>query len=90
MRRDARRCRPDEEDLALGGSGIGKGRYRGRRFGDEFEDILLLLVEPKTRFVGNGYGELRQKGKKSDALSRSKTRTTRGWPGGSASKEDEI
>ncbi|KAI6102363.1 hypothetical protein EV401DRAFT_2024536 [Pisolithus croceorrhizus] len=35
----------------------------------------ILLVEPKTGSVGDGYEELRQKGKKSDALSRSKTRT---------------
>ncbi|KAI6156166.1 hypothetical protein EDD17DRAFT_1058426 [Pisolithus thermaeus] len=35
----------------------------------------ILLVEPKTGSVGDRYEELRQKGKKSDALSCSKTRT---------------
>ncbi|KAI6129093.1 hypothetical protein EV401DRAFT_1853075 [Pisolithus croceorrhizus] len=74
-RKDARRRRRDEEDLALGGSGMSKGRRRGRGLEDEFEDILRSVGRTKTGSVGDGYEELRQKGKKSDALSRSRTRT---------------
>ncbi|KAI6036928.1 hypothetical protein PISMIDRAFT_685745 [Pisolithus microcarpus 441] len=74
-RKDARRRKRDEEDLALGGSGMSKGRRRGRGLEDEFEDILRSVGRTKTGSIGDGYEELRQKGKKSDALSRSRTRT---------------
>lgn len=51
---------------------MGKGR---RRVKDKFEDMLRSVGRTKTECVGNGYEELRRKGKKSDALSRSTART---------------
>ena len=74
-KKDARRRRHDEEHLALGGSGASKGRRRGRGLEDEFEDILRSVGRPRTGAIGDGYEELRQKGKKSDALSRSRMRS---------------
>ncbi|KAI6129087.1 hypothetical protein EDD17DRAFT_1775628 [Pisolithus thermaeus] len=74
-RKDARRRRRDEEDLALGGSGMSEGRRRGRGLEDEFEDILRSVGRTKAGSIGDGYEELRQKGRKSDPLSRSRTRT---------------
>ncbi|KAL4075407.1 hypothetical protein V8B97DRAFT_1579306 [Scleroderma yunnanense] len=74
-KKDARRRQRDEEDLALGGSGTSKGRRRGRGLEDEFEDILRSVGRPRTGAIGDGYEELRQKGKKSDALARSRMRS---------------
>ncbi|KAI5981334.1 hypothetical protein EDD15DRAFT_2391889 [Pisolithus albus] len=73
-RKDARRRKRDE-DLALGGFGMSKGRRRGRGLEDEFEDVLRCVGRTKIGSIGDGYEELRLKGKKSDALSRSRTRT---------------
>ncbi|KAG1790888.1 uncharacterized protein HD556DRAFT_667889 [Suillus plorans] len=70
---EARRRRKDEEDLALGGTGAGKGRKRGRGLEDEFADVLHSIGRTKTGVLGDGYEELRQRGKKGDALSRSRT-----------------
>lgn len=74
-KKDARRRKRDEEDLALGGSGTSRGRRRGRGLEDEFGDILHSVSRTKTGSVGDGYEELRQRGKKSDALARSRMRT---------------
>jgi len=74
-KKDARKRQRDEEDLALGGSGSSKGRRRGRGLEDEFEDILRSVGRPKTGAIGDGYEELRQKGKKSDVFSRSRMRS---------------
>ncbi|KAG9318192.1 hypothetical protein JVU11DRAFT_271 [Chiua virens] len=71
-KKDARRRRRDEEDLALGGTGSNHGRRRGLE--DEFEDVLRSVARTKVGAIGDGYEELRQRGKKADALSRSRTR----------------
>ena len=73
-KKDARRRQRDEEDLALGGTGSSHGRRRGRGLEDEFEDVLRSVGRTKAGAIGDGYEELRQKGKKADALSRSRTR----------------
>jgi U3 small nucleolar ribonucleoprotein protein LCP5 len=72
-KKDARKRRRDEEDLALGGTGAGKGRKRGRGLEDEFADVLHSIGRTKVGVLGDGYEELRQRGKKADALSRSRT-----------------
>ncbi|KAH7889994.1 hypothetical protein F5I97DRAFT_1924497 [Phlebopus sp. FC_14] len=74
-KKDARRRRRDEEGLALGGTGAGQGRHRGHGLEDEFADVLRSVGRTKMSAIGDGYEELRKKGKKSDALSRSRTRS---------------
>ena len=81
-KKDARRRRKDEEDLALGGTGAGKGRKRGRGLEDEFGDVLQSIGRTKVGALGDGYEELRQRGKKADALSRSRTKQREGFDGG--------
>ncbi|KAF8137430.1 hypothetical protein EV363DRAFT_1446281 [Boletus edulis] len=73
-KKEAPRRRRDEEDLALGGTGSSHGRRRGRGLEDEFEDVLRSVGRTKASVIGDGYEELRQKGKKADAFSRSRTR----------------
>ncbi|KAF8120950.1 hypothetical protein EV363DRAFT_1406709 [Boletus edulis] len=73
-KKEAQRRRRDEEDLALGGTGSSHGRRRGRGLEDEFEDVLRSVGRTKASAIGDGYEELRQKGKKADAFSRSRTR----------------
>lgn len=73
-KKDAHRRRRDEADLALGGTGSSHGRRRGRGLEDEFEDVLRSVGRARMGAMGDGYEELRQKGKKADALSRSRTR----------------
>ncbi|KAG2032595.1 hypothetical protein BDR03DRAFT_935906 [Suillus americanus] len=84
-KKDARRRRKDEEDLALGGTGAGKGRKRGRGLEDEFADVLHSVGRTKTGVLGDGYEELRQRGKKADALSRSRTT----WKGDLEDADDD-
>jgi U3 small nucleolar ribonucleoprotein protein LCP5 len=82
---DARRRLRDEADLALGGdlgdgAGSGKGKGRRARAGgleDEFGDVLKSVGRGGGgivggRGVGDGYDELRQRGKKADVLERSR------------------
>ncbi|THH10007.1 hypothetical protein EW145_g1626 [Phellinidium pouzarii] len=79
-KKDAKRRQRDEEDIALGGTGAGSGSGvmgRGRRgmgLDDEFADVLKSVGRRRDGAVGDGYEELRQRGKKSDALSRSRSR----------------
>ena len=73
-KKDARRRVRDEADLALGGTGSSHGRRRGRGLEDEFEDVLRSVGRTRAGAIGDGYEELRQKGKKADALSRSRMR----------------
>jgi len=73
-KKDVRRRKRDEEDLALGGTGSSHGRRRGRGLEDEFDDVLRSVGRTRAGAIGDGYEELRQKGKKADALSRSRTR----------------
>lgn len=81
---DARRRLRDEEDLALGGdlaAGAGGGAGKGRRaragaLEDEFGDVLKSVGRGGGmvggRGVGDGYDELRRRGKKADVLERSR------------------
>lgn len=71
-KKETSRRNRDEGDIALGGMG---GAYaRGGGLEEEFDDILRGVGRSKTSKIGDGYEELRQRGKKADALSRSRTR----------------
>jgi len=76
---DARRRLQDEEDLALGGDlGGGSGKRRRARAGgldDEFGDVLKSIGRRRSG-GGDGYDELRKRGKKADLLERSRKRTS--------------
>ena len=74
-KREARRRARDEEDVALGGSGISRGRRRGGGLEDEFGDVLRA-VDRSGHMGGmdDGYEALRVKGRKQDVLSRSRAR----------------
>lgn len=85
-KKDVRRRKRDEEDLVLGGTGSSLGRRRGRGLEDEFEDVLRSVGRTRAGAIGDGYEELRQKGKKADALSRSRTRVRDDMEDG----EDEV
>ncbi|KAF9567561.1 hypothetical protein CPC08DRAFT_733008 [Agrocybe pediades] len=74
---EARQRARDEEDLALGGDLGGGTSSRGRRraggLEDEFGDVLRSVSRVTGgRSQGDGYEELRQRGKKMDILSRSR------------------
>ena len=74
---DAKRRARDEEDLALGGDlGSGstlKGRSRAGGLEDEFNEVLRSVSRVTGgRSQGDGYEELRQKGRKKDVLQRSR------------------
>ncbi|KAJ2931325.1 hypothetical protein H1R20_g5652, partial [Candolleomyces eurysporus] len=74
---DAKRRARDEQDLALGAdlADIGPGRRRRRAGGleDEFGDIFRSVDRGSGSYgQGDGYEELRKKGKKRDILSRSR------------------
>jgi U3 small nucleolar ribonucleoprotein protein LCP5 len=70
---DAKRRARDEEDLALGGNlAGGGGRRRAGGLADEFGDVLRSVDRVSGRGQGDGYEELRRKGKKEDVLSRSR------------------
>ena len=71
-KRDARQRAQDEADIALGG--IGGGRRRGRGLVDEFDDVLRSVSRERGGLMGDGYEELRRRGKKLDVLSRAKAR----------------
>ncbi|KAF8520157.1 hypothetical protein BU17DRAFT_75716 [Hysterangium stoloniferum] len=74
-KKEARRRVRDEGDVALGGSGVSKGRSRGGGLGDEFDDLLRTFDHGgRARGMDDGYEALRVKGRKQDALSRSRTR----------------
>ena len=73
-KKDMKRRKKDEEDIALGGSGGISGRRRGGGFEDEFGDVLRSVGRHKAGAVGDGYEELRMKGKKRAVLDRSRTR----------------
>jgi len=74
---DAKRRARDEEDLALGGDlGSGstlKGRGRAGGLEDEFSGVLRSVSQvSRGHSQGDGYEELRQKGRKMDVLERSR------------------
>lgn len=73
-KKDAVRRRRDEEDLALGGTGLSSGRgRRGDGLAAEFDDVFRAVGRKPTGML-DGYEELRQRGKKGDALARSRQR----------------
>ena len=78
-KKDVKRRLRDEADIALGGTGAGAVENgRGRRgFGleDEFADVLRSVDRRKDSMIGDGYEELRQRGKKRDLLSRARSKT---------------
>jgi len=74
---DAKRRARDEEDLALGGDlGSGsmlRGQRRAGGLEDEFNEVLRSVSRVTGgRSQGDGYEELRQKGRKINALQRSR------------------
>ena len=72
-KKDARRRAQDEADIALGG--IGAGGRRGGGLVEEFGDVLRSVSRDRSGVTGgDGYDELRQRGKKVDVLSRAKAR----------------
>ena len=74
-KKEARRRARDEEDVALGGTGISKGRRRGGGLEDEFGDVLRAIGRgSRVGGIDDGYEGLRAKGKKQDVFSRSKMR----------------
>jgi U3 small nucleolar ribonucleoprotein protein LCP5 len=73
-KKDAKQRRKDEADIALGGSGAFSGQRRGGGFEDEFADVLRSVGRSRVSSVGDGYEELRKRGKRGDVLSRSRTR----------------
>ena len=75
-KKEATRRARDEADIALGGTGVLKGRRIGVGFEDEFHDVLRAVDRGRgsKATVDDGYESLRIKGKKQDAFARSKTR----------------
>ena len=72
-KKDERQRRKDEEDIALGGAGGIKGKRRGGGLEDEFADVLKEGRRGRA-LAGDGYEELRMKGRKEGALARSRVR----------------
>jgi U3 small nucleolar ribonucleoprotein protein LCP5 len=75
-KKEAKKRRLDEENIALGGTGLGshsgRGRARGAGLADEFGD-LLRAREPRVGMTDE-YEDLRARSKKKDAFERSKAR----------------
>ncbi|CAE6436838.1 unnamed protein product [Rhizoctonia solani] len=71
-KKEGRRRLRDEEDMALGGAGARKGG--GAALRDEFRDVLGAIGRKRSASGGDGYEELRQKGKKANAFERSRVR----------------
>ena len=81
-KKDSRRRKRDEEHIALGGRGEAVGKRRGGGLEDDFADILRGgsgrgrgKKSKPTAMVGDGYEELRERGRKQGVLSRSRNRT---------------
>lgn len=75
---EAKRRARDEEDLALGGdlaAGTGlRGRRRAGGLEDEFNEVLRSVSRPSGgSSQGDGYEDLRKRGKKMAVLERSRT-----------------
>jgi U3 small nucleolar ribonucleoprotein protein LCP5 len=74
-KKDERQRRRDEEDIALGG--VPTMARAGRRRGgldDEFGDVLRSVGRTSHSATGDGYEELRQRGRKDGVLARSRKR----------------
>lgn len=74
-KKDEKRRRKDEEDIALGGTGGLSGRRRGGGFEDEFADVLKSAGRDRRSAIGDGYEELRTKGRHAGALTRARSRS---------------
>ncbi|EMD34424.1 hypothetical protein CERSUDRAFT_117295 [Gelatoporia subvermispora B] len=74
-KKEAKRRKQDEADLALGGlPGASGRRGRGPALEDEFGDILRAVGRTRSDALGDGYEELRQRSKKDSVLARSRAR----------------
>lgn len=71
-KKEASKRRKDEGDIALGG--MGGSSTRGGGLEEEFADVLKAVNRRKESRIGDGYEDLRQRGKKSDAFERSRSR----------------
>jgi U3 small nucleolar ribonucleoprotein protein LCP5 len=74
-KKDAKQRRRDEEDIALGGTGGITGRRRVGGFNEELAEVLKSVDRSRTGVVGDGYEELRKRGKRADLLVRARTRS---------------
>jgi len=75
-KKESRRRKRDEEDIALGGTGIGvRGRQRGG-LEDEFRDVLQSVGKSRSAPSGDGYDDLRKQGKRKGMFERAKGRST--------------
>jgi len=70
-KKEAKRRKQDETNIALGGMG---GTGRGGELQDEFADILKSVNRKRGAKIGDGYEELRQRGKRANAFARSQMR----------------
>lgn len=73
-KKDMKRRKQDEANIALGGIGVSGRHSRSGGLEDEFSDILRSVGRSRAGIVGDGYEELRQKGRKESVLARSRTR----------------
>lgn len=73
-KKDLKRRKADEANIALGGIGSAGRNGRGDGLEEEFGDVLRSVSRSKSGVVGDGYEELRQKGRKESVLARSRTR----------------
>ncbi|KAG8747631.1 hypothetical protein FRC10_000174 [Ceratobasidium sp. 414] len=72
-KKEGKRRKRDEEDMAFGGSGASRGG--GAALRDEFKDVLGAIGRKRGGpGGGDGYEELRQRGKKANAFERSRVR----------------
>ncbi|EKM55969.1 uncharacterized protein PHACADRAFT_256961 [Phanerochaete carnosa HHB-10118-sp] len=74
-KKDMKRRKQDEANIALGGIGVSGRHGRGGGLEDEFSDILRSVGRSRAGVAGDGYEELRQKGRKESVLARSRART---------------
>lgn len=91
---DAKRRARDEEDLALGGDLGGGSGHKARRgagsLNDEFSEVLRSVSRVTgDRGQGDGYEELRKRGKKMDVLERSRTGSKKRDASGDESQEPQ-
>lgn len=73
-KKETMRRKQDEADIALGGTGLVRGRGKTSGLAEEFEDIFKSVGKNRHSYGGDGYDELRQKSKKQDVLARSRQR----------------
>lgn len=74
-KQDAKQRRRDEADMALGGvPSVARGGRRRGGLEDEFGDVLRSVGRSTRDAKGDGYEELRHRGRKEGALERSRKR----------------